>query len=175
MELGPTLTTERLILRPPCEADWDGFAAIHGDAEVMATLGGVTQSREDAWRALATYIGHWFIKGFGFFAVLERDTGALAGRVGPLEPGGWPAKEVGWTMARAHWGKGYAPEAARAALDWVFTELKWPEAAHFIEKDNVKSQAVARKLGAVVSHRFTGLPVPGGANLEIDHWVSRPR
>lgn len=67
--------------------------------------------------------GSWSLLGFGMFSVLERDTGRWVGRVGPLHPDGWPGDEVGWGIARGAWGRGYATEAAAAAMEWSFDIL----------------------------------------------------
>jgi RimJ/RimL family protein N-acetyltransferase len=63
-------------------------------------------------------------------------------------PEGWPGTEIGWVYARSAWGKGYATEAASAAIDWAFDELGWSNIIHCIRPDNVNSSAVARRLGS---------------------------
>ncbi len=107
------LTSERLVLRMFRESDLDAYADMCGDAEVMRYLGdGHTFSRAEAWRSMAVVIGHWQLRGFGLWAVEERSTGLLAGRVGCWQPEGWPGLEVGWALRREFWGSGYATEAA---------------------------------------------------------------
>ena len=69
---------------------------------------------------MALLIGHWQLLGHGLFVVEERATGAFLGRVGPLQPPGYPGFEIAWGLAPAARGKGYAQEAARAAIDWSF-------------------------------------------------------
>ena len=114
----------------------------------MRYLGdGQPLSRENAWRQMAMFIGHWSLRGFGMWAVEERETGAFAGRVGLHYPEGWPGREVGWTLAREHWGKGYAFEAAAASLDHAFRTLEWPRAISVIDPDNHRSIRVAERLG----------------------------
>ncbi len=83
-------------------------------------------------------------------------------------PEGWPGTEVGWGIVRAHWGKGYATEAAAAAIDWVFEELGWDEVIHVIAPDNVASQRVAAKLGSK-NRGPSALPVPF-ESLRVDLW-----
>lgn len=144
----PTLRTERLLLRGFRETDLDAFAAIGADPEVMRYLGdGRTFGRDDAWRQMAMFLGHWALRGFGPWAVEERSTGAYVGRVGLYCPEGWPGPEVGWVLARAHWGKGFALEAARAALDHAFRVLGWSRAISVIQPDNARSIRVAERLG----------------------------
>ena len=99
------------------------------DAETCRFIGG-QQPRALAWRGFLTMVGAWHIQGFAMFSVLEKATGAWVGRVGPWQPDGWPGPEVGYTIVRAAWGKGYAPEAAAAAMDWAFDHLGWTEVIH---------------------------------------------
>lgn len=111
------LTTERLILRMFRDSDLDAYADMCGDAEVMRYLGGITMSRAEAWRNMATVVGHWQLRGFGLYAVEEQSTGTMVGRVGCWQPEGWPGMELAWTLRQAYWGRGYATEAARTVLD----------------------------------------------------------
>lgn len=76
-----------------------------------------------AWRGMATIVGNWHLRGLGMWAVEEKASGEMIGRAGLLEPGGWPGTEIGWLIARGHWGKGYANEAARCCLDWSVEPL----------------------------------------------------
>ncbi len=167
MTPGPTIQTERLILRPTSAQDFEGWAATMEDAETCRYIGGV-QPRALAWRGLLMMAGAWAVQGFAMFSVIEKATGRWVGRVGPWQPEGWPGPEVGYTIARPAWGKGYAPEAAAAAMDWAFDELGWDEIIHTIHPENTPSQQVAIKLGA--SHRGPGrLPAPF-ENAPVDIW-----
>ncbi|MGH2729052.1 MAG: GNAT family N-acetyltransferase, partial [Actinomycetota bacterium] len=75
------------------------------DAEVRRYLGpSATFGREDAWRELAVWLGHWALRGYGQWAVEIRATKELIGRVGLHYPEGWPGLEVGWALARPYWG-----------------------------------------------------------------------
>lgn len=143
-----TLDTERLVLRPFRAEDAEPYAALCADPEVMRYLGdrGVL-SREDAWRQLAMLVGHWQLRGFGMWAVEERVTGAFVGRVGLHFPEGWPDREVGWALTRAHWGKGYAFEAASAAIRHAFATLAWPRIISLIDARNDRSLRLATRLG----------------------------
>lgn len=143
----PVLETERLILRVPCRDDFDAWAAVGRDADVMRHLGGL-QSRFDAWTRLVGTIGSWHVLGFGVFSVIRKSDGRWIGRVGTLHPADWPGDEVGWTLARDAWGAGYATEAATAAADWAFNVLGWQRIIHCIAPENAESQAVARRLGS---------------------------
>ena len=163
----PVLETARLILRPPRREDAEAWMVAAGDAEVTRHLGGV-KSRFEAWQHFLAAVGAWHVQGFYFFSVIEKASGRWIGRVGPLHPEGWPGDEVGWTLARAGWGQGYATEAATAAIDWAFANLGWSEVIHCIAPDNTPSQAVAQRLGS--ARRSPGkLPVPY-ADRPIDIW-----
>ena len=143
------LETERLILREiDPERDFEGWAEVQGDEETVRYTIGKTMDRASAWRSMASVIGHWSIRGYGFFSVENKETGEWVGRVGPWYPLGWPAPEIGWTILRRHWGNGYATEAAKASLDYAYNTLGWDSVIHAIIKGNDASIAVARKLGS---------------------------
>ena len=143
----PHLETSRLLLRPLQLEDFDAWAELSADEETMRFLGGA-QPRSVAWRSFLFVAGGWSLQGFAPFSVIEKSSGRWVGRVGPLCPEGWPGTEIGWTLARDVWGRGYALEAAQAATDWAFRTLGWTEIIHCIDDGHAASQAVARKLGS---------------------------
>jgi RimJ/RimL family protein N-acetyltransferase len=165
--IGPTLETARLILRPPARRDLDAWADFLADEEAALFVGGA-QSRSGARRFMAATAESWTLKGFGMFSVIEKAGGRWIGRVGPLEPEGWPGPEVGWGLAREAWGRGLATEAAAAAMDWAFDALEWPQIIHCIHPENVASARLARRLG---SARLSSarLPAPFDSE-EVDIW-----
>lgn len=165
---GPTLVTQRLVLRPFLPEDFEPWVAFHADPETMRYLGGV-QTRAVAWRGLCAMAGAWSIRGFSMFSLAERDTGRWVGRVGPWQPEGWPGTEIGWGIARAFAGRGYAHEAAVAAIDFAFDTLGWAEVIHTIAPDNAASIALARKLGAA-NRGPTTLPSPM-EQMPVDKWA----
>jgi RimJ/RimL family protein N-acetyltransferase len=167
IETGPTIETGRLILRRPEHADFDAFAAFMAEPETMQFIGGV-KTRAEAWQGLAMVTGHWALKGFGLFSVFEKASGRWIGRIGPLEPEGWPGTEVGWGIAREYTGKGYATEAAAAATDWAFDTLGWDEVIHCIDPANAPSIAVAERLGSA-KLREGRLPPPW-QDYTVDIW-----
>jgi len=143
-----TLETERLRLRMFRTADFEAYAAICADPDVMRYLGdGKPLSKADAWRQIAMILGHWSLRGYGLWAVEERATGALVGRIGLFEPEGWPGFELGWMLRRASWGQGYAIEGARRALAHAFTEMGRDHLISLIRPANQPSIRVAEKLG----------------------------
>jgi RimJ/RimL family protein N-acetyltransferase len=150
----PELRTERLLMRGFRDEDIDAWAEIAADREVTKWVGdpeGV--SREDAWRRMAYFVGHWELRGCGQWALFEQGSGELVGRAGLLYPEAWPGLEVGWLVARRFWGHGYAPEAGRASLEWARDALGADHVISLIEDDNHRSARVAEKLGMTVEGR----------------------
>jgi RimJ/RimL family protein N-acetyltransferase len=150
----PELQTERLLMRGFREEDLDEWAAICADAEVTKWVGDENGlSREDAWRRMAYVVGHWELRGFGNWALVERASGRLVGRAGLLQPENWPGLEVGWLVGREHWGRGFAPEAGRASMEWARDSLGADHIISLIEDANERSARVAEKLGMTVEGR----------------------
>lgn len=157
--------TERLLLRPPRGEDFPAWAAFAADPVAMEFLGGV-QPAPVAWRAFLSAVGGWHVQGFGIFSVIERDSGEWVGRLGPIEPLGWPGTEVGWGIASSRWGRGYGTEGAAAAIDFAVERLGWSEVIHCIEDDNLASIRVAQKLGSR-RLRTARLPPPNEVGLVV--------
>ncbi len=148
-----TLETGRLLLRAFRGSDHDAYALMCADPEVMQYLGtGVTLNRAEAWRSIAAILGHWRLLGYGMFAVELKATGELLGRVGFLDPPGWPGFELGWVLGRQHWGHGYAAEAAAVARDYAFDTIGKDRLISLIRPANARSIRVAEQLG----ERLTG-------------------
>jgi len=163
----PMLETERLFLRPPIAADFEGFAEFMGDEQAARFVGGL-QERPIAWRSFLQIAGSWQIQGFTMFSVIEKKSGTWIGRVGPWMPEGWPGTEVGWGILPAYWGRGFATEAAVAAIDWAFETLSWEEVIHVIAPHNLASQRVAAKLGSI--NRGPGRLPPPFDEAAVDIW-----
>ena len=145
----PSLETDRLLLRPFTEDDFDDYAALCADPEVMRYAGECRPlSRGEAWRHMAMILGHWQLRGYGLWAIELKSEQKVIGRVGCFEPEGWPALEVGWMLARDCWGKGYASEATKAALNWVWSELHVSEVIHIIHPENLNSIKLAERVAA---------------------------
>jgi len=147
-----TLETERLVLRAPCEADAEQeFAFWASDASKF--VGGPLRP-DEAWRAIGGILGHWVMRGYGFWAVDDKETGAYLGRVGLWNPLGWPEREIGWTLMPQATGKGYATEAGEAARAHAYDVLGWDTAISLIAPDNTASKAVATRLGAAFDYHY---------------------
>jgi RimJ/RimL family protein N-acetyltransferase len=145
-----SLATHRLLLRRWRDADRAPFAALNADPEVMEFLPSVLDRA--ASDALVDRIEASFTAdGFGLWAVEVREAGRLAGFVGlwaaDFPSAFTPAVEVGWRLSRASWGRGYATEAATAALADGFDRLGLDEVVSFTSVLNVRSQAVMARLG----------------------------
>lgn len=163
---GPQLTTMRLTLRPPALEDlnpWQDFMA----SEASSFIGGPVP-RIRGWSTLMSGAGNWTLQGFGMFSVVVRDSGTWIGRVGPVYYDGWPGTEVGWAIIPSAQGKGYAYEAAVAAMDWAVENLGWTDIIHSIHPDNVISQRLALKLGS--ANRGPGKLPPPNEDKSIEIW-----
>lgn len=148
----PEIETERLRLRAPRGEDFEVEAAYW--ASPRSEFTGGPQPRHDAWRTLATLIGHWAMRGYGWWTLEERGSGAVVGRAGLWFPEGWPEPEIGWTLFEGAEGRGYATEAARAARAHAYGALGWRTAISLIDPENARSEAVARRLGAAPEGEF---------------------
>ena len=144
----PTLETARLSLRRPSERDTDGLARMFADARYMRFFGvGETADRAASWRAIAGALGHWALRGYGFFAVEESASGQFIGWTGLLNPEGWPGIEIAWGIAPASWGHGFATEASKSVLEYAFDRLRLPRLVSIIHPENAASIRVAMKIG----------------------------
>jgi RimJ/RimL family protein N-acetyltransferase len=144
----PSIVTERLLLRPLDASDFDSFAKMNADPEVVAFLShGLPVDRKESWKILAWLIGHWELRGYGSWAVEETETKRFIGRVGLFYPEGWPGIEISYVLARPFWGKGYATEAGRVAIIHAFETLGISRVISLIHPNNRGSIKVAEKLG----------------------------
>ncbi|MFN3669718.1 MAG: GNAT family N-acetyltransferase [Brevundimonas sp.] len=164
---GPTLETERLILRPTAMDDFPRWAEMMGDPEAARFLGG-PQPVAAAWRGFMSMAGAWSLTGVSMFSLVERSTGLWLGRIGPWTPHDWPGTEVGWGLHPDAQGRGYGVEAATAAMDYAFDVLGWADVIHCIDPDNTPSQRLAERLGSR-NLGPTRMPAPF-QDLPVDKW-----
>ena len=153
----PTVTTDRLTLRGALRDDFDAFA------DMLATdravhMGGPFD-RAAAWRLFIMNLASWPLDGFGAWMITDRDTGAFLGDVGITHPDRFPEPELGWTVTADAEGKGYATEAARAALHWYWSNTDADTLVSYVTPGNTRSEALASKLGATPD---AGAPLPDG-------------
>jgi RimJ/RimL family protein N-acetyltransferase len=170
------LETDRLRLRPFVLDDFEDHAAMVADPEVMQFLGdGKPLPRFAAWRTLCSIVGHWGLRGYGMFAVMERSTGRFVGCVGPVLFEGWLGFEMLWTLRSEDWGKGYATEAVARCLEHAFIELRQPHVISLIAPENLRSIRVAERVGQRLE-RDVELPDSSGKvvrqyGLSRDEWM----
>lgn len=153
----PVLETERLILREPRISDFDAMLAFN-DSPRSAYVGGPLPRRH-VWRGLLANIGHWALRGYGFFSVDTR-AGEFVGRVGVIYHDGWPEPELGWHVYENGEGKGYAHEAALAARADAFARLGLGPLISMIDPANARSIALATRLGARFERADPGTEKP---------------
>lgn len=144
----PTLITERLVLRGPEREDLPALTRFMTSAPSMIAQG-ETVSAEQAWFGFLIGVGHWHWHGFGFFTVVSKQTTKPVGRVGLIKHSNWPDTELAWHLFEGEEGKGYATEAGRAVKQWAYETLGLEKLYSYIDCNNVRSQAVAKRLGAV--------------------------
>ena len=143
------LETARLTLRPLHDDDLDDLARLLGDREALL-LWGEPLDRDGARQWIERNKARYETHGFGRCAVVLRATGELVGDCGlsPQVIEGADEIELGWIVARAHWGEGIATEAAGAWRDYGFERLGLERIVSMVSAENVASQRVAEKLGA---------------------------
>ena len=150
MPVDQNLQTQRLLLRPWRESDLEPFAALNADPVVMEHFARpLDRSESDAF--VARIRAHFARDGFGFWAVEVPGVAPLVGLVGLARPAFeapfTPCVEVGWRLAREHWGRGYATEAAQASIRFGFERLGLDEIVSFTVPHNVRSRAVMERIG----------------------------
>jgi [ribosomal protein S5]-alanine N-acetyltransferase len=140
--------TQRLVLRRFTPEDLEALATIQADDEVMRFFGG-PRSKVEVARGLERLLAHYQRFDFGKWAVVLRDSGALIGRCGPSVEAieGREEVELGYLLARRHWGQGLASEATRAALDHCRGQLALRRLVSIVDPLNQPSHAVAQRIG----------------------------
>lgn len=142
----PRIATSRLLLREYRLSDFDAYAENLSDPVAQQHLSGVVDRRA-AWRLFMVGPGSWMLCGAGWWAVELAETADVVGTVGAFYREKATELELGWNIYRRHWGRGYATEAARAALEYGFRVLDAPHAVALIDAPNAASIRVSRKLG----------------------------
>jgi len=142
------LETERLRLRLWRGSDFKHFESYFSDPELSKYVGGI-KGKEQAWRLMAAYIGHWQLKGYGKMAVEEKESKQFVGCAGLWNSDNWPELELGYWFVREGQGKGYATEAALRMKIFAFDELKADTLVSYIHPENEASKKLALRLGAI--------------------------
>ena len=158
----PTLTTDRLVLRLPEARDFDAVADFYAEPRSKG-FGGVI-SRDQSWRWFASNLGHFALRGYGFWTV-ETRAGEGIGMVGLWAPEGWPEPEIGWFVHSTDVeGKGYAREAAETVRAHAYGPLGFTTLISLIAFGNDRSAGLATRLGAVHESDWT---MPSGEVTRI--------
>ncbi|MFD1795667.1 GNAT family N-acetyltransferase [Paracoccus aurantiacus] len=161
----PVLKTARLLLRPPQLSDFDAFAGFYASPR-SAMIGGPLD-RKDAYSGFSSTAGQWFLKGYGFWEVIDRESGVNIGRAGIYHPDFWPEPELGWIIyGDSHEGRGIAMEAATAARDGAARHFGITAPISSIEATNSRSIALAERMGA---RRDGEWETPYGPMLRFRH------
>ncbi|HWV16299.1 MAG TPA: GNAT family N-acetyltransferase [Cellvibrio sp.] len=168
--------TERLRLRQWLSTDREAFAALNADSRVMEFLLPLSTATESD--ALMNKIQALIAaRGWGFWALEERATGAFIGFTGLHIPMAElpfsPCVEIGWRLAFAHWGKGYATEAAAGALAFGFEHLRLSEIVAFTALPNLRSQAVMQRLAMEREPATFAHPAVPDGSLIKEHYLYR--
>lgn len=162
----PVLETERLRLRPYGLSDFDDYAQMWADPDVVRFIGGKPFDREASWSRFVRQQGMWQLMGFGFFAIEEKATGNFLGEGGfhevyrNITPSIEGTLEAGWGLNSAGQGWGYATEAMTAAIGWAETAFAGRKMTAIIDPDNLPSLHVAKKLGFAEAARTTYFDKP---------------
>ena len=142
------INTERLKLRIFRENDWQDLFSYYSDETCMQYTTGRALSDWETWRAVATMVGHWQLRGFGPYAMEEIASGKVIGPVGLWYPLEWPEPEIKWGLSRSFWGQGYAREAAEAVRVMASTHMPEYHLISLIIANNANSIKLAESLGA---------------------------
>lgn len=152
--IAPTLATQNLTLRPPVAEDWHAYSGYRHSARSTLSR---NPAPGEVWTHFAAFFGHWQLRGYGRFIIVENATGRPIGHAGPYFPEDWAEPELTWTLwDKASEGRGFAFEAALAARDFAFNTLHWTTAVSYIDPSNIRSIALASRLGAVLESTDPG-------------------
>jgi len=148
------MITRRLNIRPFTAGDFEAIHAVWSDPAVMGAIPGPVFDREQSWSRLREKFRHQARYGFSKWAVAELASGTVIGECGVHYLEGGPDIELGYKLARAHWGRGLAAEAAQACLNWVLAER--PErVVAIVDPANIRSARILSKIGMVRDGTFS--------------------
>jgi RimJ/RimL family protein N-acetyltransferase len=146
------IQTERLVLRPFRADDFEDYFSLSADPETFRYSERGPMNREEAWGRLLRQTGHWALNGYGMFVIEDKASGRFAGETGlcdfrrSLGASFDSVPESAWAIAAWARGRGYATEAAQAAIDWIEAWQGIERTVCLIHASNQASLNVARKL-----------------------------
>jgi RimJ/RimL family protein N-acetyltransferase len=175
------LSTDRLVLRPPTAGDAEALYDLFADPQVMDGLGMTRVSTLDGALAIIHEgIAGWRTDRLGPFMFENAETRRVVGQAGLMvfDTRGWTPSnlasagahaqpELGWALIRAHWGEGYATEGAAAIRAWAYESRSIDRLVSLITPANVRSQRVAKRLGATPGETIT--PADSGRIAVVWH------
>lgn len=159
----PELETDRLNLRLAKPKDLPAIQAFRASPRSKGVGG--PYAPDTGFTYLEQLIGQWHLRGYGRWIVTEKTNDQALGLVGIYHPDDWPEAEISWSMFDGGEGKGYAREAAEATRDFVYKVLGWPRIISCIMADNLRSIALAERMGA--THTGTAFTHPTIGSLDI--------
>jgi RimJ/RimL family protein N-acetyltransferase len=142
------LETKRLILRIFQEEDWKDLHQYYSDEKCTKFTLQHILTEGETWRHMAGMIGHWQLRKYGLYALVEKKKGRVIGFAGLTYPNDWPGPELQWNLIRAYWGKGYASEAVMAIKTIIAEYLPELSLISIIHPCNANSQKLADNIGA---------------------------
>jgi RimJ/RimL family protein N-acetyltransferase len=149
----PVIETERLRLRPHHKNDLKACELMWSDPGVNRYIGGRVSTEQEVWARIMTYLGHWLLQGYGYWAVEEKATGNFIGELGfadfkrDIDSSLKGIPELGWVLTPSAQGKGYATEGVLAAVEWGNAHFARTRTTCMIEPANLQSIRVAEKCG----------------------------
>lgn len=141
------LETARLLLRQFVLDDWQPLHRHYGDIACTQFTFGRALTEGESWRAMSGMVGHWTLRGFGPYALVDRASGELVGGAGLWWPGDFPETEIKWLLLKEHWGRGFASEAVRA-IQRAAAEHLALRPISLIRSENEASRRLAVAVGA---------------------------
>ncbi len=149
-----TIETERLILKMFKEPDWKDIHELYSDPECVKYTVRQPFKESETWQKIASFLGHWQLRGYGLYAIEEKLSTKVAGFAGPYYPIDWPEPEIQWSLSRMFWGKGYASEAVVAIKKMLTEYLPEISFISIIHPGNENSKKLAKKLNCVYEKDF---------------------
>ena len=148
----PTLTTDRLTLRPPNSSDLASYQAFYAVSDTVVGKYRARTSLSEIQTILKGDIAHW-TKGFGMWLITVTGDDTVIGGAGLVHPDNWPRHELTWWLMPDHRGQGYATEASHAVIDHGYNTLGWLQVETHMRDENLPARRLAQRLGGTFLQR----------------------